>query len=73
MAGFEVIIYGRFWVIAEETSLECLALLVSTCKSLEPLDNRGIRYKRKQGYPSNYSPQKSPQSVDAAPSPVLVS
>jgi len=46
---------------------------VSTCNSLEPLDNPRIRYKRKQGYPSDYSPQKSPQSLDAAPSPVLVS
>jgi hypothetical protein len=56
-----------------QTSLECLALLVSTCNSLEPLGNPRIRYKRKQGYPSDYSPQKSPQSLDAAPSPVLVS
>ena len=32
MAGFEVIIYGRFWVITEEQTALCLTTLLSSKK-----------------------------------------
>ena len=46
-----------------QTCLAELVLLVAVCKYLETLHRTRIQYKSKHVFPSNYSPQKSPQSV----------